>query len=269
MQLRVFLIGMEIGFIISNKGYMKKNILILLLSLVCFSSCSKWKGYWIEEELPQLDRLGYFDKSHVDCAIYLSKDSFYITIPGGMDDIFFEEPIAYGEYSRTGKELYLHDSMNGVETILEKNGLRSLTVLISFPFLTGKHFKRFKLEKDYLENFIPIYGEDAKTRIAKYNEEHPEPFELQMGKYFATGSSQEYLLELHKAGEYRLRYYNLLLSKGFWKREGNVLHLYSSSQMSLRFDLQIADSMLIAPVGSLPGDIDRCKEHEFRIDDRE
>lgn len=203
------------SFLFKTYFFMKK--IFYILSCVLFISSCK------EHKLTNYN-IAFQDK---DCNIYLDKDKKYTISVESLEssDMIFVMLLSQGKYERHKNNLLLCDD-EGFEMSfkIKKN---KLSPNKSFAFMRGYDLESRYIHKDdaCFYNYDSAY---IKRKIKKINE-FKNLSSSENGFYCGMYESVGYVdgsININENGTFEIAYKDLLLSKGEWKIEDNMLYLY-------------------------------------------
>ncbi|MCF8308265.1 MAG: hypothetical protein K9I68_04565 [Bacteroidales bacterium] len=190
---------------------MKRLILIFLASITIISVKS------LEVYMTEL----YGSKN---CYIYFYDDNNYkITLYDEVTiDMVWIFRLSYGSYQWEGNNVYLHDNYNDLNMVFKKKGDELMPVK-AFLFLKNTSFK--KRNEDRYRSSLNKYEispleqqiEEVKTKSIA------APITLR-GTY-RGGFSGHFRLFFTENNQYKYWYQDLLISKGEWRRENNIIKM--------------------------------------------
>ncbi len=186
------------------------------------------------------------------CGIlFINGSEYYIDLSYyATDDIVYSLVLSYGNYITEGSLVKMMDKRFGYEMYMKSNG-NKLEVKKGFSFMNNRCFSYDKLS---YKDDIPITNHKDSAALSeerqRYVEKHTDLLPLPIGLY-GSDSPFEYKLSLQEQQFYQLSYFDIILSKGQWKREGNILQLFDTT-LNCTFHLLIGDGVLISKL--LPGD---------------
>jgi hypothetical protein len=231
-----------------------KIICLVLIILIAGSNISESKiiGIYALEEFPQINPskiigISTFDSKdellRTSISIYLEiyQNNVYKIV---MTDIIQDREIVYdisfGNYKVINNILYLYDTYNKYEMqYLIKN--KKLIPQRALNFLLGKPFKRYT-NQDLESN---TYDKTPYTSLnksrANFAKSHKSKALLYYGTYGSVDDFNFVILSNHK---YTMKFDNMVISEGSWKRKGNELICYDTN-LKHNFYLSIGEKLII------------------------
>ena len=209
-----------------------KKIFYILLCTMFVSSCKEHilSNYGIE----------FHDK---ECKIYLDKDKNYTISVEGQEsqDMIFVMFLSYGKYERHNNNLLLYDD-EGFEMSFKIKENR-LSPKESFAFMKGNEMESRYIHPDeaYLYRYDSAHLE-RKAQIINDFENSSIGGTFKCGTYNHNGGRSS--IKINEDGTYQFIYKDLLLSKGKWEIEDNILYLYDLD-LSYRHEIIINGKTLI------------------------
>ena len=194
-----------------------RKIFYILLCIMFVSSCKEHQlsNYGIE----------FHDK---ECKIYLDKDKNYTIIVEGQEsqDMIFVMFLSYGKYEMSFK--------------IKENRLSPKE---SFAFMKGNEMESRYIHPDeaYLYRYDSAHLE-RKTQIINDFENSSIGGTFKCGTYNHNGGRSS--IKINEDGTCQFIYKDLLLSKGKWEIEDNILYLYDLD-LSYRHEIIINGKTLI------------------------
>lgn len=167
------------------------------------------------------------------------------------EDIFSGVTISTGSYVDSNNYFVLRDELNKYSLIFKKNA-DSGYFINGFYGLIGKKFY-FENVPFSADSLVPIetLTEDIQNKAISdrksYKLNYPIPIRLCPGLY----DSFHFNLRVFRNKRYSLNFGGLIISKGFWSRDGNELVLYDN-YLKRKFYMLIGKHILISKL--LPGD---------------
>lgn len=186
------------------------------------------------------------------CGILFINDSeYYIDLSYyATEDIVYTLVLSYGNYITESSLVKMTDKRFGYEMLVECNE-GCLKVKKGFSFMSNRCFNYSGWS---YTNDVPITNHEDSVALLeerqKYVEKHSDLLPLPIGLY-ASDSPFAYKLSLQEQQVYQLCYYDIVLSKGKWKRDGNILQLHDTA-LDCTFHLLIGVNVLVSKL--LPGD---------------
>lgn len=191
-------------------------ILLLLLTCTCQRPLTMSKIYYVD-----------VDSEEATCSIYFYDDGKYqITFLHGDDDILFETPISFGTYKIKNDVIHMKDNLCGFDMDLRmKND--SLYPIKALDFIKKSKIACSKTRESGSSDEIQdnIYF-TIKKHEKPVNQE-PSNCTLTLGTYKSLYGDNIYYLTLNDNGDYELRFIDVVVSQGFWKKK-NVNNKESS-----------------------------------------
>ncbi|MDP4278083.1 MAG: hypothetical protein Q8914_10695 [Bacteroidota bacterium] len=193
---------------------------------------------------------------NVDCNIYFFKEGrYYMELTeSATSDIIESLILSYGKYIKKGNLILFKDIVHDyeVEMLLDGN---KLIVKRSFAFLMGNKFIYYS---GNTEDELGIFKNRLNSNILHqerldYKKQNKNLLTFKYGIY---ENKQGLKLVVFQSGKiYQLFYKEILISKGYWKRNGNELDLFDTALRHYFYAL-IGDKILISKL--LPGDYQSC-----------
>lgn len=225
---------------------MKKTMLVLLF----FSTLNIVRG-----QLSGVYVADFKDKVEYYLRFFNDRQYYMDIVVHETSDILDVRTMSIGQYSVKGKEISLKDKIYNfqMELVIIND---SLKMEKSFCFLKDKtfNFKSTYVDKlpfNWLKDYDSVSIE--KERV-EYKIQNPKIYSLAYGDYFSVKCIQcalRYCLTINEDNTYRIYFRDLLISEGFWEREGVELILNDTS-LKQRFYMMIGNRVLISKL--LPGD---------------
>ena len=211
---------------------MKKTLLILLLQgafLNIFAYTTINSIFFID--------LG----NNLECTLlFYSNAKYKIIIENNvLRTITRETVLSCGAYTEKGSRIILQDFHIGLKMQCERCGFDELRFVQGFTFLLSKTLKLLSTTYEPDET-IPSKYDPMKISKERdnYKKSHQDPYKL----YYSQYSNGDYVIDIQKEYKYVLRFNQLILSEGTWKKEGNALLLFDKS-------IQYAFTVLIGKEG--------------------
>lgn len=136
------------------------------------------------------------------------------------DDIYGSRTISYGDYEISCRNIVVIDDKNDYKMIFRKGKDDSLIIKRGLKCLEGRKFKRIDNWDDNLfdvgESFQKIQKDKTFFKTQK------TLYPVNIGYYSGEGIC----LEFFDDGRYRYMIFDMMVSEGGYKREGNLLMLY-------------------------------------------
>ena len=193
-------------------------------------------------------------EDRLSCDIlFINGSEYYIELSYyATDDIVYSLVLSYGNYITEGSLVKMTDAMFGYDLFMSFNDkTKSLEVKKGFVFMTNRCFNYHG--KSY-KNDVPIINPKDSEALyeerLKYVEEQKKLLPLTKGIY-CSNPPFEYKLSIKEQEIYQLCYYDTILSKGQWERDGNILKLFDTS-LDCAFYLLVGDGVFVSKL--LPGD---------------
>ena len=225
---------------------MKKSFLLLVIFNIVFLGIAQCPLRGSKYELDG-------NEEQFFCSILFIDDEYYMELSyNATEDIVYSLVLSYGNYFVKDSLVKLKDKIFGCEIFLSFNNKSNfLEVKKGFAFMSNRCFNYYG--KSYEDDILITNHKDSAAlseERQRYVEKHTDLLPLSIGLY-GSDSPFEYKLSLQEQQFYQLSYFDIILSKGQWKREGNILHLCDTT-LNCTFHLLIGDGVLISKL--LPGD---------------
>ena len=181
------------------------------------------------------------------CGLYLVDDgSYYIDVEPRVEHWVALLP-SFGQYTETASRIYLHDDMNHFEIVLKKSSPKKLKVVKGFCFMKGASFELFRSQPCDRNMAYPYPGHAVLESLAEdYRSNDSIVNSMPLGEYRTRKHvDPAYSISLLSNGTYYLKYRNVVLSKGNFNRENNLLLLWDRD-LDATFPMLINDKELRA-----------------------
>lgn len=217
-----------------------KRVLIYILAAFFV----KWSYAQVDLGCYGIDRVS----DGMSCDLCIHKNGqYYLTMSEMIsDDLEDVVLLSYGNYLVDADTLLLLDTNHAYTMKLLKKGT-GFIVVSALCFLNNR-FMSYWGEYDIAPPLPTISSAFIDYDMVEYNDRCERLFQVSIGNYVCE---QGYELSLSAQSTYIIRYKGCALSKGQWKREGNILNLYDTS-LDCTFHLLIGDGVLVSRF--LPGD---------------
>lgn len=183
--------------------------------------------------------------------LFINGSEYYIDLSYyATDDIVYTLVLSYGNCITEGSLIKMTDKRFGYEMLMECDE-DCLKVKKGFSFMNNRclNYNGWSYTND-----VPIANHKDSVALSedrqRYVEKHADLLPLPIGLY-ASDSPFNYKLSLREQQVYQLFYYDIVLSKGQWKRDGNILQLYDTA-LNCTFHLLVGNGVLVSKL--LPGD---------------
>ena len=221
---------------------------VFLLFIFFFSMLLSLAQCHVEGKEYDLD----WNEEGFSCGIlFINGSEYYIDLSYyATEDIVYTLVLSYGNYITEGSSVKMTDKRFGYEMLMESNG-DCLKVKKGFSFMNNRCFNYSGWS---YENDVPITNQKDSMALSeerqRYVKKQADLLPLPIGLY-ASDSPFAYKLSLQEQQVYQLSYYDIVLSKGKWERDGNILQLHDTA-LNCTFHLLIGDGALVSKL--LPGD---------------
>jgi TonB family protein len=129
----------------------------------------------------------------------------------------------------------------------ERSHSDELRFVQGFTFLLYQTFKLYGITYEPAESILSNYSSiRIRQERENYKKSHPDQYKL----YYSQYSNGDYIIDIQKEYRYILRYRQLIISEGIWKKKGNELLLFDNS-LQYMFTILIGKEGLIGKY--LPG----------------
>ncbi len=219
-------------------------ILLLLLTCTCQRQLTMSKIYYVD-----------VDSEEVCCYIDFYDDGKYqITFWHGDDDILYVTPISYGTYKIKNDVIHMKDNLCGFDMDLRmKND--SLYPIKALDFIKKSKIACSKIcesgSSDEIQDNINFTIKRREKSIKKFVKKEPSNCTLTLGTYKSDYGYGTYYLTLNDNGDYELRFIDVVVSQGFWKKKRKQLVL-NDIELSHKFEFFVGEGRLISK--SIPGE---------------
>ena len=219
-------------------------ILLLLLTCTCQRPLTMSKSYYVD-----------VDSEEVNCRIDFYDDGKYqITFWHGDDDTLYVTPISFGTYKIKNDVIHMKDNLCGFNMDLRmKND--SLYPIKALDFIKKSKIACLKTREsgssDEIQDNINFTIKQREQVIKKFVKQEPSNCTLTLGTYKSIYDYGTYYLTLNDDGNYVLKFKDIVVSQGFWKKKRKQLEL-NDIELSHKFEFYVGEGRLISK--SIPGE---------------
>lgn len=209
-----------------------KYLIVFIPFLMLFSTSKAYyknKGWLYHLELPDDKRIDQFQHSNSkDCFIMLYDNEHYLIelISSLTDDMSYSTYLSSGWYHWNNDSLCLKDIKYGYELCFISVDSVTMENVNGYPFMSGRCFTG---GMRYLNDYPDLieFNNDIIDEISSYNSSSELHYELNYKTYYYK-TFVEYAITLQEDYTYTIDYDGLTLSKGTWKRNGNLIIMEDS-----------------------------------------